>query len=398
MAATGQLLTELAEDLAAGGSDVSVVTGRPLTVSDGSIRRGIVSRESRNGVAVVRANGTRFDARRFAGRAANYVSYFASAALASLSIRRPDVVASLTDPPIIGLVALWTARRTGAKFVFICEDIFPEVAALIEDFQSPLVNRWLDRVNRHLLSRADAIVALGPRMRRRLVEEKGACESRVTIVHNWADADAIAPAPKDNAFARAQGLADRFVVMHSGNVGLSQNLDLVIEAADRLRSHANIVFAIVGNGARRPALEAAAEQRGLSNVRFLSYQPKDQLTESFAAADVFLVSLKAGIGGYIVPSKVYGILAAGRPYIAAVAPDCEAAIIARDHACGLVIAPGDPDALAASVLRLSRDGAATAAMGERARAAALLYDRRRAVAAYRDLFARVTGRHAQAHV
>ena len=152
--------------------------------------------------------------------------------------------------------------------------------------------------------------------------------------------------------------------MHSGNVGLSQNLDVLIEAADRLRSNDRLIIAIVGDGAKRAALERDGDAaRGLSNVRFFPYQPKALLHESFATADAFLVSLKAGIEGYIVPSKLYGILAAGRPYIAAVDPSCEVAVIARDHGCGLLAAAGDPEALADAIAALyddpggdSRDG------------------------------------------
>src|SRR5262249_10578531 len=158
------------------------------------------------------ANGSRCAPRRFAGRAANYLTYFGSATLAAFQVGRPDVVVSLTDPPIVGLAARWTARRTHARFVFLCEDIFPEVAAPLEDFHNEAVNRTLDRVNRYLLREADAIVALGDRMRRRLVEEKGADAHRIAVIHNWADCDAILPGAKDNAFAEANGLADRFVV------------------------------------------------------------------------------------------------------------------------------------------------------------------------------------------
>ena len=174
-------------------------------------------------------------------RASNYVSYFAAATAASFGVGRPDVVVSLTDPPIVGLAALWTARRTGARFVFLCEDIFPEVATLLEDFQNRAVNAALDRINRYLLRHADGIVALGDRMRRRLVEEKGADPARVHVIHNWADCDAIVPGPKDNAFSREHGLADRFVLMHSGNVGLSQNLD------------------VLDRGGRSAAIEGAAD-------------------------------------------------------------------------------------------------------------------------------------------
>ena len=392
-AATGQLLTELAEDLVGRhGCDVTVVAGRALHAAE---REGaplaLIQREAHQGVTILRANGTRFRPGRFAGRAANYMTYFASANLAGFRVGRPDLVVSLTDPPIVGLAALWTARRTGARFAYICEDIFPEVAALLDDFQNETVNRTLDRVNRYLLREADIVVALGDRMRRRLVEEKGADPSRVHVIHNWADCEAITPGGKDNAFARAHGLVDRFVVMHSGNIGLSQNLDVLVAAAGRLQSKDRLVMAIVGDGAKREALQQAVASRGVSNVRFFPNQPKSLLAESFATADAFLVSLKPGIEGYIVPSKLYGILAAGRPFIAAVDPSCEVAVIARDYDCGLAAAAGDPEALAAAIAAMYDDPAATRAMGQRARVAALQFDRRGAVQAYYDLFARVAG-------
>ncbi len=391
-AATGQLLTELAEDLVARhGCEVSVVAGRAMHASEtGAHSTKLVSQETRNGVTILRANGTRFWPGRFAGRAANYVTYFGSANLAGLYLKRPDVVVALTDPPIIGLAGLWTARRTGARFVFLCEDVFPEVASLLEDFRSTSVNGALNRVNRYLLRQSDAVVVLGERMRRRLVEEKGADTSRLEVIHNWADCEAIVPGARDNAFSREHHLTDRFVLMHSGNVGMSQNLPVLIEAAARLMSKEKLVIAIVGEGARRKTLEAEAERRGLTNVRFFPYQPKAKLAESFATADAFLVSLKAGIEGYIVPSKLYGILAAGRPYIAAVDPSCEAATIATEHRCGLLAAPGNPDALAASITAMYDDPKRTRQMGENARQAAWRFDRRATVQRYHDLFLRLS--------
>jgi glycosyltransferase involved in cell wall biosynthesis len=349
-----------------------------------------VTLEAYHGVDIRRANGTKLHPGRFAARASNYVSYFAAATAASFGVDRPDVVVSLTDPPIVGLAALWTARRTGARFVFLCEDIFPEVATLLEDFQNSAVNGALDRINRYLLRSADGIIALGERMRRRLVEEKGADPARVHVIHNWADCDAIVPGPKDNAFSREHGLADRFVLMHSGNVGLSQNLDVLVEAADRLRSKERLTVVIVGDGSKRQALEAMTVARGMTNVRFLPYQPKALLHDSFASADAFLVALKAGIEGIIVPSKVYGILAAGRPYIAATDPSSEPALIARESGCGLVAAPGDPAALADAIATMYDDPAMTRDMGGRARLAARQYDRKVAVQSYHDLFERIS--------
>jgi glycosyltransferase involved in cell wall biosynthesis len=259
-AATGQLLTELAQDLVSRhGWTATVVAGRALHASHearGSMR--LITTETHAGVRILRANGTAFDRRRFAGRAANYLTYFASAMASTSRLGPQDVVVSLTDPPILGLAALMAARRACARFVFLCEDIFPEVASLLEDFHNTAVNRTLDRVNRYLLREADAVIALGERMKGRLIEEKGADPSRVHVIHNWADCQAITPGPKDNAFARAHGLADRFVVMHSGNVGLSQNLDLLVEAAARLQSRDRLVIAVVGDGARRQRLQDEA--------------------------------------------------------------------------------------------------------------------------------------------
>jgi colanic acid biosynthesis glycosyl transferase WcaI len=391
-AATGQFLTELAEDLVSRyGDEVTVVAGRSLHASraEAGSRWNLVARETHQGVDIRRANGTTLRPGRFVTRASNYVSYFGAATVASFGVGRPDVVVSLTDPPIVGLAALWAARRAGARFVFLCEDIFPEVAMLLDDFHNSAVNGALDRINRYLLRSADGIIALGDRMQRRLVEEKGADPARVHIIHNWADCEAIVPGPKDNAFSREHGLADRFVLMHSGNVGMSQNLDVLVEAADRLRSRERLTIAIVGDGSRRRALEAMTAARGLTNVRFLPYQPKALLHDSFASADAFLVSLKAGIEGFIVPSKVYGILAAGRPYIAATDPSSEPAQIARESGCGLVAVPGDPAALADAIATLYDDPAMTRDMGARARLAARQYDRTVAVQAYRELFARV---------
>lgn len=387
-AATGQLLTELAEDLVAcHGAEVTVVAGRALNpVEETASSWWPAVQEERRGVRVLRANGTILRPRRFAARATNYVTYLASATVASRRIGRPDVVVSLTDPPILGRIALQAARRLRVPFVFLCEDIFPEVGALVEDFRNEWVNASLDRLNRSLLREADAIVALGECMRRRLVEEKGADPRRVRVIHNWADCEAIRPGSKDNAFARAHGLVDRFVVMHSGNVGLSQNLDVLVEAAARLRSRPEIVIAVVGDGAKRRGLEEDAARRGLENVRFFPYQPKEMLHDSFATADAFLVSLKPGLEGYIVPSKLYGILAAGRPYVAAVDRSCEVATVAQDHGCGVWAEPGDPDALAAAIASLCDGRTETRAMGERARAAAARFDRREAVRAYHGLF------------
>ena len=386
--ATGQLLTDLCETLVRDhGCRVSVVAGVPLQPVDGATvsSRGLVSRERHGGVEILRARGTRFPKRRFAGRASNYVSYFLAACYAGLRLDRPDVVVAQTDPPIIGLAAWLCAKRFGIPLVMAYQDLFPEVAVLLEDFQSDTVNAMLQGVNRFLCRRAARIVAIGETMRSRLIENKGAPPERTVVIHNWADTNAITPGPRQNAFASAHGLTGKFVVMHSGNLGLSQSLETVIDAAAVLRDVPDIQIVFQGEGVKKADLQLRVRALGLSNVTFLPFQPKERLGESFAAADVFIVSLQRGLAGYIVPSKLYGILAAGRPYVAAVEDDCEVAAITRAHDCGLVAEPGDPRDLADKIMVFHRDRTWAAQAGANARRSSLAFDRELEVRRYFEL-------------
>jgi glycosyltransferase involved in cell wall biosynthesis len=387
--ATGQLLTDLAEDLVRHhGCRVSVVAGMPLLPLPDAMPVGgsVLSREERNGVQIYRALGTRFDKQRFAGRAANYLTYFGSACYAGLRLDRPDVVVALTDPPIIGLAAWLAAKRYAAPFVMAFKDLFPEVTVLLQDFHSNTIDAGLQAVNRFLVQRAAVNVALGETMRRRLIDDKGAPDSRTVIIPDWADTAAISPGGKDNAFARAHDLADAFVVMHSGNLGLSQSLETIVEAAAILRELPDLVWVFQGEGVKKPDLEQQARGLGLTNVRFLPFAPKAMPGESFAAADVFIVSLQRGLAGYIVPSKLYGILASGRPYVAAVEESCEVASLTAAHQCGLRAEPGDARQLADRVHTFYRDRELTRRCGLNARQLGLSFDRRVQVSRYHDLF------------
>ncbi|MEO7189926.1 MAG: glycosyltransferase family 4 protein, partial [Vicinamibacterales bacterium] len=395
------LLTDLCEDLVREhGCRVSVVAGPPLLPLAGTEarQRRICVRQMHNGVQILRAAGTRFNKDRFAGRATNYMTYFASAALAGLRLDRPDVVVAFTDPPIIGLAAWLAGQRFRAPLVMAFKDLFPEVTVLLKDFHNETVNGALQRVNRFLVRHAAMNVALGETMRRRLIENKGAPEAKTIIIPDWADTTSITPGEKRNAFAREHALADKFVVMHSGNLGLSQSLQTLVEAARLLRDIPDLQMVFQGEGVTKAELEARVRELGLTNVTFLPFAPKARLSESFAAADVFVVSLQRGLAGYIVPSKLYGILAAGRPYVAAVEEGCEVAALARSGQCGLVADPGNPEQLADRVLTFYRDRALTARYGRHAREMALTFDRHTQVARYFDLFRSVLPRTAASTV
>ncbi|MGE4056042.1 MAG: glycosyltransferase family 4 protein, partial [Vicinamibacterales bacterium] len=369
------------------------VAGPPLQPSNGAGNGhdgwSLFNRESIHGVEIYRARGTRFRKERFAGRATNYMTYFFSACYAGLRLDRPDVVVALTDPPIIGLAALASGRRFGAPLVMAFKDLFPEVTALLPDFKSETINNALQAITRFLVRRAARNLALGETMRKRLIDDKGAPPERTEIIPDWADTTALSPRPKRNAFSEANGLADRFVIMHSGNIGLSQGLETIVDAAALLTDLPDLLVVFQGEGVMKGDLQARAASLGLSNVRFLPYAPREQLAESFASADIFIVSLQRGLSGYIVPSKLYGILAAGRPYVAAVEESCEVSAITKMHECGRLAEPGNARDLANQIRAFHTDRQMTATAGANARKAGLLFDRTTQVARYMNVFEQV---------
>jgi len=390
VASTGQLLTELAEDLVQHyDCDVTVLAGPALIRAAGEVAvrpHALVTEEVCNGVRVLRAWGTCFSRRTLLGRGINYLTYLLCSCLAARRVQAPQVVVSMTDPPVIGLVALLTAYRNRAKLLLWLQDIYPEASRVLLSKRNRTLDWILNRVSQMLVRKADCLVVLGDTMLERLVTRKRAHAAKIRVIPNWADCSVIVPGPKDNPFSAAHNLANAFVVMHSGNVGLAQGFDSLLDAAERWQEHPDIVLVIVGDGIANAGIQAKARARNLRNVIFLPYQPKEMLRHSYATADVFIISLRKGLSGFIVPSKLYGILASGHPYVAAVEDDCEVAVITRQRQCGLLARPEDGEDLARQVLTLYRDPELARQMGRNARQAALAFDRSVQVRAHANLF------------
>jgi glycosyltransferase involved in cell wall biosynthesis len=379
--ATGQLLTALCESLV-DEYDVTVVTGALGQRAPGGV-------EQRNGVTVVRVASTAYERRLLSRRAVNYVSYVGLAVATSLRARPPDLVLCMTDPPFLGAAARVVARRFGAPLVVIAQDVFPDIAVRLGRLHNPVVVGVLDALVRLYLRRADRIVAIGDTMRRRL-EAKGADGARLRVIPNWVDTEALRPADGPNRWAAANGLDGRFVVMHSGNVGHAQDLETLVRAGTFLRDLDRLAVVVVGQGARRDELAALAERLEVDAVRFLDYQPAERLRESLSAADLHVVGLARGLAGFIVPSRLYGILAVARPVIVAADDASETAHVVREAECGVVVPPGRPELLAAALRdayagRLDLEG-----MGHRGRDWVVAEaDRRVAVDRYRSLLREV---------
>ena len=214
----------------------------------------------------------------------------------------------------------------------------------------------------------------------------------VHVIHNWSDDEQIAPVSNaDNPLRREWGLDDKFVVGYSGNLGRAHEFDTVLAASERLRHDPRILFVFIGGGHRMEELARIVKTRGLEPAfRFIPYQDRMLLKHSLGVPDVHWISLKPSVEGMIVPSKFYGIAAAGRPTIAITARDGEIARLVLEHKCGVVIEPGQADALADAIARLSSDPQSLAAMGEHARAMLdAHFTRRQAFERWRDVLDRV---------
>jgi glycosyltransferase involved in cell wall biosynthesis len=378
--ATGRLLAQLCSGLA-DDFEVTVVTGTLPNASAG--------RERREGVDVIRVRSTAFARRRLWLRALNYGTFLAQSLRVATRAERPDAVLAMTDPPVIGAVALLVARRFRAPLVVISQDVFPETAVRLGRIDNRLVLRLLHMLVGWYLRNGDRVVAIGETMRARLVA-KGAPPGRVVVIPNWIDTRALTPSPRRNEWASATGLAHGFVVMHSGNVGYAQDLDSLVRAATRLRELEDLTIAIIGDGAHSGQLVALARSLAADGVRFLPYQPRELLPQSLSAADVHVVGLAAGLAGYVVPSRLYGILAVARPVICAADAESEVAQLVERVGCGVVIPPGRPDLLAEAIRRAHDGELDLDEMGRRGREYVVAEaDRTRAVARYRELLLEV---------
>ena len=357
--ATAQLLSQLCEALAE-DYDVTVVTGH-LHGHD------LPAEEVRNGVRIMRVRSTTYDRSQLHLRAANYASYLGETVLTALRGEPPDLVLCMTDPPIVGDIGLVVARRFEAPLLVISQDVFPEIAERVKRLEHPLVLGALRKLVALYLRRADRVVAIGETMKLRLVQ-KGAAEARVEVIPNWVDTKELRPQPRQNAWSAEQGVDDAFVVMHSGNVGHAQDLDTLVRAATFLRDLDRLQIMVIGFGARHGELTRLAQRLEVTGiVRLLGYQPRERLSLSLSSGDLHFVGLARGLSGFVVPSRLYGVLAVGRPVLVSADGDSETVGLVEEAGCGIVVPPGRPELVARVIRDVVEGRISLEGMGERGR-------------------------------
>lgn len=365
LAPTGLLAADVAFHLASLGYEVHAVTSR-LRYDDPAA--GLAAEETVGRVHIHRVWTSRFGRSTLAGRALDYATFYASAFLKLATLtRRGDVMVAKTDPPFISACACLAARLRGARLVNWMQDIFPEAATRLGMRGLAALLVW---IRDWTVRRAAANVVLGVRMAEELERLTASHKVAVHVISNWADGTRIRPIEPEASTLRKQwGFARKFVVGYSGNLGRAHDVETVIAAASRLRNEPDVVFSFVGGGHHFPRLERARGEGGLTNVVLRGYVRTEQLRESLGAADVHLVTLNPALEGLIVPSKFYGIAAAGRPVIFIGDRNGEIASLVAEHGCGIAVAPGDAEALVAAILELRSSPEKRRAMGARARAA-----------------------------
>ena len=395
-APTGELLAELAFALSQRGFSVTVITSRlHYETAAGTLP----SRDYLNGVEVWRVWTSARGRQRLIGRTLDYLTFYLAAGWRAWRLTRSgDILVAMTDPPLLSIAISPIAWLKGAHLVNWLQDIFPEVAEALNIGGS--LGRIAFRVMRPFrnlsLRMAATNVVVGEGMVPRL-QTQGISPERIRVIQNWSDSAHIAPIVAGQSELRKDWAPNsRFIVGYAGNLGRTHDVVTIVDAMTLLEERAKgspaddlaaqIMFVFVGGGAQRARLEREVLQRRLTNVRIRPYQPRELLTETLGLANLHLVSLNPKLEGLIVPSKFYGIAAAGRPTIFIGAADGEIARLIEEARCGFTVAPGDGTALMARILQLATDPELCASMGARARATfEQRWDKERAVEQWEEV-------------
>jgi glycosyltransferase involved in cell wall biosynthesis len=366
--ATAKMAAQVAEKLAE-RHQVTVIAGRPSYDPDEFYPFAFLRRDIRDNVTVERVASTAYPRHQMRRRVSNYLSYLALAVPRALAIH-PDIVLAMTDPPVAGIAGAFIARMADRPFVYNIRDLYPDMA-IGGDIVQP--NRWVDRwekMHRRALHQAARVIVLGDDMRERIIS-KGVSPDRVVVVRDGAS---FPPSPPERNDLVVQKIRCdfSFVALHAGNLGFYGAWDSLLKAAHILRNE-NTGLVFVGDGANRAAMEVSAKP--LPNVRFLPFFPSEQVPHVMMAGDVHIVTVRRGLEGVVVPSKLYSILAAGRPVLAIAAAESDAARIVREFGCGISADPDDPAAIAAAIRELRNDQNRLIQMGIRAKETAAKYAR-----------------------
>ncbi|PGT73256.1 glycosyltransferase WbuB [Priestia megaterium] len=348
VASTGQILRELAEGMI-DEFDITIVCVVPSYTGKvaAEYKKKMFYKEEINGVNVIRIRVPEFSKSNKLSRVKNILSYFIGAMIATFKVGKMDYVYSISQPPILGgLLGVWGKWIKRAKYIYNIQDFNPEQTMAVGYSKNKLILKammWFDKFS---CRQADKVIVVGRDMVETLKDRfKGRKVPNHTFINNWIDEKEIYPLPADHVkvvdFKEKYGLKDKFIIMYSGNLGLYYDLENLMNVIEKFKDREDVVFAFVGEGTIRENLVQYKEKNNLQNVTFIPYQDKSDLIYSLNAGDVHWCLNAKGIKGVSVPSKLYGIIAAGKPILGALEEGSEARLIIEETQCGYVTEPGN---------------------------------------------------------
>jgi colanic acid biosynthesis glycosyl transferase WcaI len=356
---TAILLGDLAQDLKNLGHEITVFTTTPhYNLDSDSLEAqplypcwgGLLHRSDYKGIRVLHASIPK-KGKRIGARLLDYLRFHVISTLAGLVLPgRYDLVLAPSPPLTVGISAWLLGVFLRIPFIYNVQEIYPDVAVSLGVLRNNFIIKTMLWLERFIYARARIVVVISEWFRRRLIS-KGVPSGKLRLISNFVDTEFIHPGDRLNAFAKEQQLEGRFVVLYAGNIGLTQNFENILSASKRLRHLQDLLFLMVGDGARRLWLEDQLSKGEYPNVKILPYQPKSVVPAIYASSDVCLVPLKGGTAQETFPSKIYTIMAAGRAAIAAADMDSELAWVTRESGCGWAIPPDDEVELADTIVR-----------------------------------------------
>lgn len=371
--ATAQQAHDLALFLTAHGNSVTVVASRSLYGQQGAT---LPARERVDGISVYRVSRNLFRKRGLITRALDFARFGLACLTKCLTIPKQDVVICLTTPPFIALIGVLLQFFKGSRFVIWSMDLYPDLPAQAGIIRfGGFVHRVLRLIDVACLRRADKIVVLGSCMYDR-IRAKWIAASRIAMIHPWSDPIEITTTlekessrQERNQFRSEWDIGDRFVIEYSGNYGLGHDVDTVARAMLRMKGDDGIRWVIVGDGIMKPSIVSFVNEHRIPNVIFRPYQPRALLGPLIRLGDVHLVLMMPGYEGIILPSKLYGILAAERPAIFVGPSGSEVARVIEREKCGFVVPNGDHERLVELIQQLRGSREQRADLGKRGRTA-----------------------------
>ena len=348
VASTGQILTELCEGMT-DTFDITVICVVPSYSGtiDEKYKTKRIYKEEHNGIKIIRVRVPEFQKSNKISRIKNLLAYFFNSLLATLKIEKQDYIYTISQPPILGgVLGVLGKWLKGGKLIYNIQDFNPEQTMAVGYSKNKLLLNTVMAVDKFSCKKSDKVIVVGRDMqetlRNRFNNKK---VPKNVFINNWINEKEIYPLeqnhPRIVEFKEKYNLKDKFIIMYSGNIGLYYDLENIIKVIGEFKDREDVVFAFVGDGTVKDKVEAYVKENNLSNVTFIPYQDKSDLIYSLNAADIHWVVNAKGIKGVSVPSKLYGVMAAGKPVLGVLDEGSEARLIVEDCNCGVCIEPGN---------------------------------------------------------